>query len=193
MFSNDWFSHNIPNWERLLAEYKGKPNLVFLEIGSYEGMATHWLCKNILTDPTSKITAVDTFEGSIEHKDGHANTDFSEVERNFRQNLAEYIRTDKVSIYRAKSQDFLRELSGAIFDFIYIDGSHTAPDVLEDGVLAWRLLKKGGIMIFDDYAWDAYKDNPELNPRLAVDSFLSVMVGKYSVLLKDYQVAIKKV
>lgn len=192
MFSNDWFSNNIPSWERLLAEFKGKPDLYFLEIGCYEGMATHWLCKNILTDATSTITAVDTFEGSIEHK-ALAPTDFSQTEKNFRENLAEYITSKKVLIYRERSQAFLREISGAIFDFIYIDGSHTAPDVLEDAVLAWKLLKKGGIMIFDDYAWDAYKDNPELNPRLAIDSFLAVMIGKYSLLLKDYQVAIKKV
>lgn len=191
MYSNDWFSHNIPNWERLLADYKGKPDLNFLEVGCYEGKATYWLCKNILTDQTSKITVVDTFEGSIEHRDGHANTDFSQVERNFRENLAEFV-PDKVDIFRSESQKYLRDINGDVFDFIYIDGSHTAPDVLEDGVLAWRLLKKGGVMIFDDYAWDAYKE-PELNPRLAVDSFLAVMAGKYTLLLKEYQVAIKKI
>lgn len=193
MYSNDWFSHNIPTWERLLAEFKGKPDLLFLEIGCYEGMATYWLCNNILTNPSSKITVVDTFEGSIEHRDGHANTDFSVVEKNFRENLAEFIRTDKVDIFRSESQKYLREINAPVFDCIYIDGSHTAPDVLEDAVLAWRLLKAGGVMIFDDYAWDAYKDNPELNPRLAVDSFLAVMTGKYELLHKDYQVAIKKV
>lgn len=192
MYTNDWFSGNIGNWERILAEFKGKPDLRFLEIGCYEGKATHWLCSNILTDPTSKITVVDTFEGSIEHKK-LAPTDFSVVEANFRENLAEFIRTDKVDIYKSESQKYLREISGAVFDMIYVDGSHTAPDVLEDAILAWRLLKNGGVMIFDDYAWDAYKDNPELNPRLAIDSFLAVMTGKYTLLLKDYQVAVKKV
>lgn len=191
MYTNDWFSGNIGNWERILAEFKGKPDLRFLEIGCYEGKATHWLCSNILTDRTSTITVVDTFAGSIEHEK-LAPTDFSVVEANFRENLAEFIRTDKVDIYKSESQKYLREISGAVFNVIYVDGSHTAPDVLEDAVLAWRLLKEGGVMIFDDYAWDAYKDNPELNPRLAIDSFLAVMTGKYTLLLKDYQVAIKK-
>lgn len=191
-YTNDWFSHNIPNWQKILSPFIGKQDLNFLEIGCYEGKATYWLCKNILTDPTSKIVVVDTFEGSIEHHDGKANTDFSVVERNFRENLAEFI-PSKVDIFRQQSQDYLREISAPIYDFIYIDGSHTAPDVLEDAVLAWKLLKTGGIMIFDDYAWDAYKDQPELNPRLAIDSFLAVMKGKYELLLKDYQIAIKKV
>ena len=37
------------------------------------------------------------------------------------------------------------------FDLIYIDASHYAPDVLSDAVLAFKLLKPGGILIFDDY------------------------------------------
>ena len=36
------------------------------------------------------------------------------------------------------------------YDIIYIDGSHEARDVLEDAVLAYRLLKIGGLLIFDD-------------------------------------------
>ena len=190
-YTNDWFSHNIPNWTKILSPFIGKEDLNFLEIGCYEGKATHWLCKNVLTHPSSKITVVDTFEGSIEHHDGKANTDFSVVEKNFRENTADYL--DIIDIFKTYSQHYLREISGAVYDFIYIDGSHTAPDVLEDAVLAWRLLKTGGVMIFDDYAWDAYKNQPELNPRLAIDSFLAVMAGKYELLLKDYQVAIKKV
>ena len=188
MYTHDWFSNNIGYWTELLSELKGKPDLSFLEIGCYEGKATHWLCSNILTDPTSTITVVDTFAGSNEHR---GRVDFSDTEDNFRANLAEFI-PEKVNIFKGKSQDYLRDINACMYDFIYIDGSHTAPDVLEDAVLAWRLLKPEGIMVFDDYAWDAYKDNPELNPRLAIDSFLAVMVGHYQLLQKSYQVAIKK-
>jgi predicted O-methyltransferase YrrM len=188
MYTHDWFSNNIGYWTQLLSDLKGKPDLNFLEIGCYEGKATYWLCKNILTDPTSTITVVDTFAGSKEHE---GRVDFSQVEQNFRENLAEFI-PEKVNIFRQKSQDYLRDINACIYNFIYIDGSHTAPDVLEDAVLAWRLLKPEGIMVFDDYAWDAYKDKPELNPRLAIDSFLSVMTGKYQLLQKSYQVAVKK-
>ena len=32
---------------------------------------------------------------------------------------------------------------------VYIDGSHRPEDVLTDAVMAWKLLKEGGIMILD--------------------------------------------
>ena len=37
------------------------------------------------------------------------------------------------------------------FDFIYIDPSHQAPDILTDAVLAFKLLRLSGVMVFDDY------------------------------------------
>ena len=40
-----------------------------------------------------------------------------------------------------------------LFDLVYIDGSHSAKDVLLDSLLAWRLLRPGGAMIWDDYEW----------------------------------------
>lgn len=56
------------------------------------------------------------------------------------------------------SQDWLCQLPVNAFDFYYVDGSHVAPDVMADAVLGWRLLKPGGIMVFDDYEWGAYRD-----------------------------------
>jgi len=38
-----------------------------------------------------------------------------------------------------------------VFDFMYIDGSHKCIDVYNDCVLAWRILRKGGLMVLDDY------------------------------------------
>lgn len=32
---------------------------------------------------------------------------------------------------------------------VYIDGSHAAKDVIADAVLAWALLRPGGVLIFD--------------------------------------------
>jgi hypothetical protein len=49
--------------------------------------------------------------------------------------------------------------------------------VLQDAVLAWNLLKRGGIMIFDDYGlkYDSLGVSP---PKEAIDAFLKVY-GKY--------------
>ena len=67
-FQADWFSPTIDEWTETLAEYKAKPNVSFLEIGSFEGRSAIWLLENILTDPTAHLTCVDTWHGSAEHQ-----------------------------------------------------------------------------------------------------------------------------
>src|SRR5689334_22074915 len=39
----------------------------------------------------------------------------------------------------------------AVVDVIYVDGSHARNDVIVDSILAWRLLRPDGLMIWDDY------------------------------------------
>ena len=188
IFTVDWFSRNIPAWTHYLKELKNKPNLNFLEIGSFQGRSTVWLLENILTDDTSKITCIDTFEGSEEHI-----TNFSEHIKNlydvFMHNISKF--KDKVIIKKNKSQIILKQLIET-YDFIYIDGDHKASSVLEDAVLSFSLLKSGGIMIFDDYLWFAMKKYID-NPKSAIDAFLEIYSDKINILFKDYQVIIEKI
>jgi len=81
MYQSNWFDQNIPYWSVYLDRFKGLPNLTFLEVGCFEGRATTWLLKNILTDKTSKIIVVDTFEGSPEFP--QFNIDNSKIRSNF--------------------------------------------------------------------------------------------------------------
>src|SRR6185312_6234037 len=75
----------------------------------------------------------------------------------------------------------LADGNGGRFDFVYIDGSHQAPDVLADAVLAFQLLKLGGVLVFDDYLWameplgrqDFYN-----MPKPAIDAFVNVFQRK---------------
>ncbi len=44
----------------------------------------------------------------------------------------------------------VQDLNGRLASqVIYVDGSHKARDVIADAVLAWALLRPGGILIFD--------------------------------------------
>ncbi len=43
--------------------------------------------------------------------------------------------------------------------------------MLEDAVLAWRYLKPGGVMCFDDYQWDDVVLE-WMKPGIAVDAFV---------------------
>jgi SAM-dependent methyltransferase len=54
-------------------------------------------------------------------------------------------------------------LNGIHADLIYIDGSHEEEDVHQDLTAWWDLVRPGGVLFGDDWAWDGV--------RLAVESF----------------------
>lgn len=184
-FSQDWFTHHIPSIDRILTRLR--PGRV-LEIGCYEGRSTSYLIERCAGFGPLQMHCVDTWQGSAdlppEKMDG--------VELRFDQNIA-------TAIGRAGAEITLRKirqrsetaLAGLItersdpFDLIYIDGSHTAPDVLVDAVLAFQLLRIGGVMIFDDYLWSmepALRADPLNTPKLAIDAFTTIFARKVRVL-----------
>ena len=190
-FTKDFFSNNIARWQEILGPWSGKPHLKFLEIGVLEGRATCWLLTNILTHSTSRIVCMDTFEGSMEHQVGKPRSvdRLDSLQERFLRNISPF--KSKVKVQMGRSQELLRKHRLYSFDFVYVDGSHRSCDVLEDAILAFRLLKAGGILIFDDYDWDLYVGTLN-NPRAGIDSFLEIFADQYSVISKGYQVALRK-
>jgi len=184
-FSQDWFSHNIQTWTTLLAEFRGRSGLRILEIGVFEGRSTCWFLENIATGDGATLDCIDSFDGGMEH--GHI--EMAAVKTRFEANTARW--RQQVKLHVGKSAQILPTLS-APYDIIYIDGSHVAADVLVDIVLAWRLARDNAIIIFDDYAWRRYLDQPWLRPQMAIDAFLQCFAGWYQVLHAEYQVAIRK-
>ena len=186
----DTFGHG-QNWSVWLSHLKGKP-AVGLELGSFRGASAEWALENIFTHPDSTYTCVDTFEGSDEHKVN--GIDCSDNEKITRERLKKY--EDRAWIVKGYSDSFLRtrdfEKTTESIDFVYVDAAHDSMNVLRDAVLAFDLLKKGGIMVFDDYTWTSMPD-PIDRPKIAIDAFLSCYVKRIRVIDKGYQVAIKKI
>ena len=80
--------------------------------------------------------------------------------------------------------DLIAERRPEPFDLVYIDGSHQAPDVLTDAVLAFQLLKVGGVMIFDDYLWSMDRPGTQdvlMMPKPAIDAFLNIFQRKTNI------------
>ena len=180
----DWFTYNIPVWEIALAPYKGKPDVRYLEIGTYEGRSLIWMFENILTDPTSTAANIDIFYGMD-------NQYAPDVEARFHANLELSGAADRTRTLVGFSYEKLRELYPETFDIIYIDGGHRAPTVLKDAILAGGLLKVGGLMIFDDYrVWMEFP--PEARPKLGVDTFVRFFNREYEVIHDDYQFIVRK-
>lgn len=201
-FRFNWFEiTGKANFERFLIQrYKGKEGLKFLEIGPFEGMSTVWMLENVLIGDRCKLMVIDTFLGSAEHKE--LGVDCSSLVDIFNENTKKWWLCDKevkLETIRGKSQEELSEKNtanwGEIFDFIYVDGSHFAEDVYIDGINGFRLLKKGGIIAFDDYLWNGVTGKQEDTPKPGIDRFLHMEEnkGKYNMLLKDYQVWIEKI
>ena len=171
-----------------MAEFAGKPNLNFLEIGSFEGRSAVWMLENVLTGEDSFLTCIDTFKGGEDQKA----MDLSSLEATFQANIEPW--RNRVIVLRGESQSGLRCLHHGIdsFDFIYVDGSHVAEDVILDGILAWQLLKPKGIITFDDYLWNGPED-PRLCPRTGVDAFLMTRrPGTMQVMSVGVQVFVRK-
>jgi predicted O-methyltransferase YrrM len=77
------------------------------------------------------------------------------------------------------------------YDFIYIDGSHTAKDVLTDACMAWPLLKQRGIMVFDDYMWGESRDILH-RPKIAIDTFTNIFAESLDIVHVGYQLVVRK-
>lgn len=200
-FTTNWFRPHLPQWSRLIEEFGGKP-VNGLEIGCFEGRSAVWILENVCTHPKSKLTTIDTFEGSPEFTNGfeQVTIDINKMESRFRSNIVATGNGDKVEIIKGKSFDTLvawnniknNSNSSPQFDFAYIDASHEADSVLADAVLVWPLLKYNGIIIFDDYGLRRYAE-PYNNPYVGIDGFVAANKLEIEVLDNNYQLAIRKV
>ena len=183
----NWFIGQQYNFENHLTHLAGQPNLKFLQIGAYTGDASVWLCENILTDKTSWLYDVDTWKGSAEQE--HEKINFDQVFEYYEERLGIFKSTIRLKM---TSDEYFSGKNESRFDFIYIDGDHTSHQVGKDAENAWKLLKPGGIMTFDDYRWGEDL-KPELTPKPAIDRFLAKYTGEYELLSKDYQVWIERI
>jgi predicted O-methyltransferase YrrM len=174
----------FPNWFKDVEKYfrhVPKVPLRVLQIGTYTGDATEWLLNNRTIE---RIHDVDTWQGSVEVD--HESIDFSEVEKYYDSRITD----DRVTKFKMTSDEFfiVNEMS---YNFIYIDGDHTASQTALDGLNAFKWLETGGVMAFDDYLWN-YNGNPFLEPKRGVDAVLEVCKGQYVLIESGYQVWIKK-
>lgn len=188
-FTHDWFTPHIPIWSQVLGHLRGQPCNV-LEIGSFEGRSAVWLLENILTHPQSRIVCIDPCYGNMEH----TNDDTANIQRLFAMNVLVNFQ-HKARLIKAPSNVALKypDVVGVQYDFIYIDGDHRSHAVLEDAVLSFRSLKTGGIMIFDDFDWTAYRDQPHNHPSTGVRAFVHAYRAYIEVVLESYQFIVRKI
>lgn len=210
-FTKDWFSWAPEVWEKLIPLLPARQR--FLEIGSFEGRSAVWIMENMMEDG-GYIDCIDTWEGGEEH----SAEDMAAVEERFDNNLeiacekfGEFDGEEARNYFKIKApsvralgallldQEFINDfpMGGPgkpvkpKYDFIYIDGSHIAKDVLTDACMAWPMLKKGGIMVFDDYLWGEPRDILH-RPKIAVDAFVNAFAEEIDIVHVGYQLIVRK-
>ncbi len=194
-FTNEWFSTtaDLEVWNRIIGHVKPTS---FLEVGCYEGQATTYLIEACAQYGPLSVTCVDTWQGAVDLPPER----MAGVEARFDSNveLARKYGDAIVEKIKMPSSEALPKLiaEGRLYDFIYIDGSHTAPDVLTDAVDAFRLLREGGAMIFDDYAWameDHGKEDLLNMPKPAIDAFFNLFYRRVKLVHSHAQLALLKI
>ena len=177
IFTSDWFSHNVPNWQRHIDSTRP---MDILELGAFEGRSVIWMLENL---NVNSLIAVDLWDKDALAIGGHFDT-----EKNFDHNTKSYTNVGKL---KSSTYDFLKD-NKAMFDLIYIDGGHVGKSVLTDAVMSHYFLKKGGYLIFDDYSQSTDASRID-RPRGAINAFLQQFSDEYKILHKDYQVIAEKV
>lgn len=169
-FTQDWFTRYPDYWSELFAARGWHPGLprTIIEIGCYEGRSSLWMLENLLQHPASSLHCVDTFPDR-ESPDSYWHR--------FEANITASGHGAKVRVAVGASITFLTRFvaSGQRADFVYVDGSHRAADVLEDLVLAFHAVPPGGIIICDDYLKGSRAADVSLNsPKMGVDAFTTL-------------------
>lgn len=187
-FQERWFDMNIVPWCVTFPKVFARADSVrILEIGSWEGRSSLFF----LTYFTQgQLTAVDTWAGSDEWHYS-ATPDLRDLEARFDNNVSSG--AARVTKRKGSSLNVLPQLLAERkeFEIIYVDGSHFSDDAIIDGLNAWRLLKDGGMIIFDDVMWPAYP-RARANTAWAINQFLKYHAGEYRVLHAQYQIILQK-
>jgi len=189
------WTHDVPpgtkqTFEKVLTLLPSKSKI--LEIGVYTGISITEILKRV---SESVATVIDSWEDYYEHDNSiKVDTPFlkaSEVEKMFYENTVSI--KDRITVRKGKSSDKLLELLklNETFNFIYVDASHRCLDVYLDAMIAWKLLKIGGIIAFDDYRFNM---GDILNsPYNAIEEFKKKYSEDFILIAEDYRVYLKKI
>lgn len=189
-YSQNWSKPFIKNVQTL----KLRNLSLVLEIGCFEGQTSNYIVTQILEKDKGKLICVDPLSdeylGSnpLKKRLPYFYKQFDRFIFNTKKN------THKIELIRKTSSESFEELLPKYknaFDLIYIDGDHRASVVFNDAIHAFELCKKDGVILFDDY--DGGGDYlGEESTKYGVDEFLLTFLGKYEILLKNSQVALRK-
>ena len=156
----------------------------YLEIGCYEGLSSYYVL--------SEFNFINAYFLDIwdlpNSNSVTLSNNFNSIEKAFDENLSEFnytkIKDDSVVSMRKL---FRKNIN---FDFIYIDGSHNGEDILSDAIESFKILKKGGLIFFDDFL--QHDNNRFIQSYTGIEKFLDLYANKIKIIFFQNNLVIKK-
>lgn len=193
------WTHDLPSGaghkERFLEALKRANPKRILEIGTFAGTS---LIEMLRLYPDAKGVAIDSWKNYNEDNLSiMINIEQNNVEKIFYENVIKAGMSERVTALKGDSIERIASLlrTGEKFDFIYVDGSHKCLDCYADMVMAWSLLRKGGVLAVDDVLYHYVRVlNGQLldYPLKAKEHFMEKFAGQYEVISDSYRLFIVK-
>lgn len=178
-FNTNWFDITKPVWQQLFDQ--GKPTS-YLEIGSFEGASACFAIEHIGKRGKGLVECIDPFDEDYPDTLTTFDHDMNVVHAAFMANVQEArdVADNQVDFWHYREDSFKTLMDLNIdttneYDCIYIDGDHHARAVFRDCILAFPLLRSGGLLILDDYIWAPHVGaSPLDSPKFAIDMFTTI-------------------
>ena len=141
----NWFNGKTHIWFFFIKKFKFlNKNIKVLELGSFEGLSIVFLF--YLFNKKLVIDSVDIINKN------------SKYYRNFLYNTK---KINNLTFYNVWTKKFFNKKNNKKYNLIHIDASHYYRDVFFDAKKSFELLKKDGLMIFDDVVHNWTKKRPK--------------------------------
>lgn len=122
------------------------------ELGTAKGRS---ICSvaDIVKRKNLKVYAVDTYEGTENEGNAHADAKTTDWEAIFRANVEAFGITDNVTVLRGRTDERFKDVPDGSLDLVFADADHSA-DAVEADIKNWRpKLKEKGILCGHDFNW----------------------------------------
>jgi hypothetical protein len=148
-----WFDEkNRKLWDKYLVRAMPPPIVSYLEIGVGEGHSMRWVLEHL--QPKHAV-GIDPYVVKRRSEKEQIATH----KANAKLNLADWLQSGVVALDTRSSWEYLIEANShnnlepdtEQFDLVYVDGDHRCLRCATDCILAWPLVRVGGIMIMDDF------------------------------------------
>jgi len=158
-----------------------------VEIGAFEGKGSILIAERLCKNSESKLYCIDPLDDEYVKGDDRLafwNHACVGQKARFMNNTKAY---PNIVLLEGVSDTMMPLLGDGSVDFVYIDGDHSPEQVYKDAIGMWSKMKKGGVILFDDYMFVANG----LKTADGIDRFLKEKEGSYTLLLKNWQLAIR--